>query len=230
MSLVFYFKCFLKKYGIDELFKKEQKKRHHRSKHFKPLTDDEDKLISCGWDKMNPDNKFQMLAVAKYWFNSADDFDTWKDTIESYKADRDSEAFKSRFFWKMVDEGQVVPQRDGVEKEIGKGITRKNFSKMFDICFIEHIDKWIKEIELDNKNRVSGELENMILDTFEGRTKIKLQEIYKKLEFEAFESNIKATITKMLNKNVLKALPLTKYKEQYYEMLAKTDSKGFYLP
>jgi hypothetical protein len=192
---------------------KEQKNRHHRSKHYKKLTDEEDELTDCKWDQIDPNNKVQMLGIAKYWFNSADDYDRWKETIEDYKRDNDCERFKSNFYYIMAKAGMIVPHKEGSKK---RGITRLNFSKMFDICFVEHIDGWIKEIEIDNRKYINGKMQNEILNVLFGKKSTYESTIFEHLEyFDYFPAEIKGILTKMLNKGYLDLKELSDKK--YYK-------------
>ena len=211
------------------------RRRHHASKYYKKAETITDHVI----DTENPNHE-TMKHLAADWWNS------WHETTFI-------ESLVKKFYYKPKlrrfdplellegDEFETLKEkRENILKEeyyklkkdipqIHKMMPPMTFNVIFMYCIPNFLKPWLDDVKLDHRNRVTGKLELEILEIFENRKKVKLPELTYKLE-EYFEAEVKASLTKMVKKRILEKLPLTEYKEQYYQILAKTDSKGFYIP
>lgn len=194
----------------------KNKKRHHRNRFYKKLTIEEDKLTDCKWEDIDPSNEVQMLGLAKWWWNSADNYKGWKEMLIEYNLNKDNERFKSVFYYQMVKAKQVPLK-----------LSRLVFSKMFDVCFSRHIDFWIREIEKSERIIVNGGLNYFILKTLYDAVKsgkmVTKTWLYQNLDddIDTFQSVFNGVITRLTNKEYIE--PYHSCGILHYKICSKMD-------
>lgn len=197
----------------------KQKKRHHRNKYFKKLTEEEDRETDCSWCDIDTDNRTQMIGIAKWWWNCADNYESWVDTLRDYNNADNSETFKKNFYYNMVE-----------AKQISLKLKRDTFNKMFDICF-GIIKGWVDDITIDIRSRIKGALENEILNLFVtndrlGKSK-NIKYIYENIN--NFESVINGVLTRLEKKNIIEFKEVAGKSFIVLNNKLKVDEIGFYL-
>ena len=197
--------------------KRQPKKRHHASKHYKKY----EMTGSVKLDLENPDHNV-MCELAKQWFNSWDSDVFVREMTDNYlsldthKKRDDFLDYKYHYFAKTVPNWLDL-------------ITPTVFKVQFHYIIPHFFKQWLKELDIEKNTISTGKLENQILNLFTIK-KLKLQQIFKALEFETFESTIKAALKRMVKKGLL-VVEKSKYNELYYSVaggVCKAENGKFY--
>lgn len=181
------------------------RKRHHKSKHFKKANGVQDHII----DTEDPDHE-TMRQLASDWWNS------WHNTtfIESlvtlyyYKPKvgrSDSlELLEGDKLETLKEKRQKILKKEYYKlakdiPKIHKMMSVLTFNTIFMYCIPHFLKPWLKEEEMSKKKKISGELQIAIVHFLYGSTSIYSSSLFTYLDdLHYFESNVKATITKMV--------------------------------
>ena len=193
---------------------KQDKKRHWKSKHFKPLTEAEE--IECE-KAVDPANEVQMQGLAKIWYNGKEDLKFWQESIDTFRKYNNKESFRKRFYYEMLKADQISTK-----------LTRKVFNEMFEICFLGYISGWLKKEERSKKKNIDGMAEMDILNHIKGKKSIALDRIIKELP-EYDQNTLKGTLTNMTKKGYVVCKEINSKKFYSISDSIAEDEKGWFV-
>lgn len=182
----------------------KNEKRHHASKHYKK----HDKNIEdCIIDTENPDENGMraIKEMCRMWWNG------WKNPkyiklivdglieIDKKNISEKLKTIEKEEFLKPVY-NLITKRANWDRKEIPRSLFTYNF-----ILGVPFFVEWLKEEEIDKRNRIKGKLENEILNLFVNKfglgKSLNLQTIYDNID--NFPSVIDGVLKRLENKNVI---------------------------
>lgn len=199
--------------------KTKTKGRHHASKNFKKYGSIQDCYIDT--EAPTPDNMKVIEEYCKIWWNGLNTSEEIRKIIAAInccKTHREKEQVLKPVYYIFAN----------ASKDFQKDVSRLQFTYTF-ILGLPIFKKWIAEEDRQAKQNITGMLEMDILNIFGDRKKIKKPEIYSNLIEYYRRQDIDKILDILCAKNALEKLPLTKWKEQYYELLAICDDHGWYI-
>lgn len=202
--------------------KKDNKKnrRHHSSKHFKRLINEP--LRSRMMDVDNPTDSDMVVIteMCKIWWNGLRSSFIIRSIVHALQKTDDPKNKEEilKPLWYFI--GERSPS-------FRKGVSRALFT--YNFILGQHLFvQWIAEEDRHLKVDITSMVEIDILNLFGALNKIKMPTITHVLsDYRAYV--IDNAIDRLVSKSAIKKLPLTEYKEQYFELNSSFDEKGWYV-
>lgn len=194
--------------------------RHHASKNFKKYSKNPIKNRMINTEEPTKEDMEVIKEMCKMWFNGFDDSAAIEKIMNAL--DKCSDKYEKELVLKPIY-WNIASKSDKFKKGCSRALFTYNF-----IIGAPYFKQWIAEEKRSKAIDIKGELEIEILDIFEDRKKVKVNEFYKNVD--NFESVIDGVLTKMVKKGIFE-VEYSKYGELYYNMCenVKYDSVGYYL-
>lgn len=198
-----------------------KERRHHASKHYKkPIIDNvKNRMI----DTENPSEKDMTVIeeLCKEWWNGFKNpsvIQTIIDNLNKCKNNDEKELVLKPVFWHVADKSRAF------KKNVSRALFTYNF-----ILGQHFLEQWIAEEKRASKDSINSMIEIDILNLFGSFKEFKENVIYKKLEdYRTYD--VEFAIERLLKKGAIVRKPLTKWNEKYFELIAKYDYIGWYIP